>query len=83
MVEQLKAISQQPTLEGQTLQTARVLEGSVRNTGSMPAASSSPSTTSPTSCQWPRPRRQRHGVHAVRQRGGRGCWAVEDGFLGA
>ncbi len=33
MVEQLKAISQQPTLEGQTLQTARVLEGSVRNTG--------------------------------------------------
>ena len=33
MVEQLKAISTQPTLEGQTLQTARVLEGSVRNTG--------------------------------------------------
>ena len=33
MVKQLKAISQQPTLEGQTLQTARVLEGSVRNTG--------------------------------------------------
>ena len=33
MVEQLKAISTQPTLEGQTLQTARVLEGSVSNTG--------------------------------------------------
>ena len=33
MVEQLKAIGTQPTLEGQTLQTARVLEGSVRNTG--------------------------------------------------
>lgn len=32
-IQQIKAISQQPTLEGQTLQTARVLEGSVRNTG--------------------------------------------------
>ena len=41
MVEQLKAISTQPTLEGQTLQTARVLEGSVRNTGIHACGSSS------------------------------------------
>ncbi len=81
LVNELKKLSEGSDLSAETINKARVLEGSVRNTGIHACGVIiTPSDINQLRSGYSR-QRFRHVCNAIRQLGCRECWLVKNGFL--